>query len=55
MRVLHRRPAGQPLVTELRSDPSWRFRELRRSAHLGLFLAPDLIADARIDLASGSG
>jgi len=48
-------PAEEPLVTELRSDPNWRFRELPTLNHLGLFLAPDLIADALIVLASRSG
>ena len=43
------------LVTELRSHPNWRFRELPALNHLGLFLAPDLIADALMDLAVRGG
>ena len=45
----------EPPVTELQSDPNWRFRELPTINHLGLLLAPDLIADALIVLASRSG
>ena len=43
------------LVTELRSQPNWRFRELPALNHLGLFLAPDLIADALMGLAVRGG
>ena len=44
-----------PLVTELRSQPNWRFRELPALNHLDLFLAPDLIADALMGLAVRGG
>ena len=43
------------LVTDLRSQPTWRFRELPALNHLGLFLAPDLIADALMGLAARGG
>jgi pimeloyl-ACP methyl ester carboxylesterase len=45
----------EPIVTELRGDPHWRFRELPTLNHLALFLAPDHIADALQGLASRSG
>ena len=45
----------EPLVTELRSQPNWRFRELPALNHLGLLLAPDLIADALMNLAVRGG
>jgi pimeloyl-ACP methyl ester carboxylesterase len=40
----------EPVVTALRSDARWAFRELNLN-HLGLFYASDIVADALHDLA----
>jgi pimeloyl-ACP methyl ester carboxylesterase len=42
----------EPVATALRSDPRWSFRGLPGVNHLGLFYAPDVIADALLDLAT---
>jgi pimeloyl-ACP methyl ester carboxylesterase len=42
----------EPVATALRTDPRWSFRELAGVNHLGLFYAPDVIADALLELAT---
>ena len=49
------RSTGRSRPSPSYGDPNWRFRELPTINHLGLLLAPDLIADALIVLASRSG
>ena len=42
----------EPVATALRTDPRWSFRELPAVNHLGLLYAPDVIADALLELAT---
>ncbi len=46
------REGEEPVVTALRTDPRWSFQELPSVNHLGLIYAPDVIADALLDLAA---